>query len=302
MGFAGEQLVWLNQCRLYLRVLWLSELCTADGTKIELRAMNKPFTVFGKPLYRYPNQGNPSSIAWSMWASALKRLCRSGNTLTTPVGPWTQRVGILWWYDEKTSRLYQNLDSKIVELQRSSRSNTRAATAKFRTIGCVSSVPAEAVPASAFINQQEVVLTGIGKLVTLHAETKEPDLQWIWNNLQLPSNIKKELTNDIDIMAVSDGSFKEEHGTAAWIVVVSDKCCIEGKVITPGLPSVQSAYRSELAGIFGILATITLLKKRFHVRANITIGCDGLSAIHQASYLHDCVDPNALHYDLIMAC
>jgi hypothetical protein len=96
MGFAGEQLVWLNQCRLYLRVSWLSELCTADGTKIELRAMNKPFTVFGKPLYRYPNQGNPSSIAWSMWASALKRLCRSGNTLTTPVGPWTQRVGILW--------------------------------------------------------------------------------------------------------------------------------------------------------------------------------------------------------------
>jgi hypothetical protein len=166
----------------------------------------------------------------------------------------------------------------------------------------VSSVPAEAVPASAFVNQQEVVLTGIGKLVTLHAETEEPDLQWIWNNLQLPSNIKKELTNDIDIMAVSDGSFKEEHGTAAWIVVVSDKCCIEGKVITPGLPSVQSAYRSELAGIFGILATITLLEKRFHVRANITIGCDGLSAIHRASYLHDCVDPNALHYDLIMAC
>jgi hypothetical protein len=260
MGFAGEQLLWLNQCRLYLRVSWLSELCTADGTKIELRVMNKPFKVFGKPLYRYPNQGNPSSTAWSTWASALKRLCRSGNTLATPVGPWTS-VGILWWYDEKTSRLYQKLDSEIVEFQRSSRSNTRASTAKFRTIGRVSSVPAEAVPASAFVNQQEVVLTGIGRLVTPHVETAEPDCQWIWKNLQLPSNIDKELTNVIDIIAVSDGSFKEEHGTAAWIVVVSDKCCIEGKVITPGLPSVQSAYRSELAGIFGILATITLLEK-----------------------------------------
>jgi hypothetical protein len=31
MGFAGKQLVWLNQCRLYLRVSWLSDLCTADG-------------------------------------------------------------------------------------------------------------------------------------------------------------------------------------------------------------------------------------------------------------------------------
>jgi hypothetical protein len=45
MGFAPEQLVWLNQCRLYLRVSWLSELCTADGLKIELRALKKPFIV-----------------------------------------------------------------------------------------------------------------------------------------------------------------------------------------------------------------------------------------------------------------
>lgn len=42
LGFASDQLVWLNQCRLYLRVSWLSELCTADGTKIESRVLTKP--------------------------------------------------------------------------------------------------------------------------------------------------------------------------------------------------------------------------------------------------------------------
>jgi hypothetical protein len=36
LGFASNQLVWLNQCRLYLRVSWLSKLCTADGTRIEV--------------------------------------------------------------------------------------------------------------------------------------------------------------------------------------------------------------------------------------------------------------------------
>jgi hypothetical protein len=194
------------------------------------------------------------------------------------------------------------LDIEIVEFQRSFLSKTRASTSKFRPIGRVSSVPKDAVPASAYVNQREVVLTGIGTLETLSSDPGRFELQWIWDNIHLPPNLDKELKDNIEIMAVSDGSFKEEHGTAAWILVVSEDCSMEGTVITPGLPSIQSAFRSELAGIFGILSTITLIEQKFQFRSKITIGCDGLSALHRVSYLHNCIDPNALHQGLIMAC
>ena len=50
-------------------------------------------------------------------------------------------------------------------------------------------------------------------------------------------------------VAVSDGSFKDSHGTTAWVVlqgVDNDvKAC-------DGYPSDQSANRSELAGAYAI--------------------------------------------------
>lgn len=302
LGFASNQLVWLNQCRLYLQVSWLSEICTADGKQIESRVLKKPFTVSNKPLYYYPNQEFPCDTAWSTWVSALQRLCRSGNHLLTPVGPWLLREAVLWWYDERTSRLYCDSGTEVVEYQRSSISKTRASMLRFRPIGSTMVIPNEAVPASAYMNQREVVLTGIGRWAPQNKKPPKSDLQWIWDNIRLPPNLEMELKDDLEITAVSDGSFKDEHGTAAWILVLSADCRIEGKVITPGPPVVQSAFRSELAGIFGILSTITLLEEKFQFSSKITIGCDGLSALQRASYLHDCIDPNALHYDLIMAC
>jgi hypothetical protein len=37
LGFRGQELLHLNMCRLFLRVLWLSELTMADGLSLESR-------------------------------------------------------------------------------------------------------------------------------------------------------------------------------------------------------------------------------------------------------------------------
>jgi hypothetical protein len=52
----------------------------------------------------------------------------------------------------------------------------------------------------------------------------------------------------------------------------------------PGLPTDQLAYRSELAGIVGILSAVAVIIQQYKITAgSITIALDGESALDQAS-------------------
>jgi hypothetical protein len=83
------------------------------------------------------------------------------------------------------------------------------------------------------------------------------------------------------------------------MVVVTDNCTIMGQCISPGNPDDQSAYRSELTGLYGILACmIWHLQQKYNVKGKITVGCDGLSALRQAQKLTDFINPNTPQYDL----
>jgi len=57
--------------------------------------------------------------------------------------------------------------------------------------------------------------------------------------------------------AVSDGSYKDGSGTAAWMIQdMLSKQVLSGTTIIPGHTSDQSAYQSELGGIFSIVTMI----------------------------------------------
>jgi hypothetical protein len=45
LGFRGQELQQINQCRKFLRVTWIGELTMADGTHIERHAMEPPFQL-----------------------------------------------------------------------------------------------------------------------------------------------------------------------------------------------------------------------------------------------------------------
>jgi len=70
---------------------------------------------------------------------------------------------------------------------------------------------------------------------------------------------------------------------------------------TPGNLEDQSAYRSELFGLWGILASLKQLVDRHHLtQGQITIACDGLSALRKAQAKYP-TEPEEVHYDLISA-
>jgi len=101
--------------------------------------------------------------------------------------------------------------------------------------------------------------------------------------------------------AVSDGSYKDGSGTAAWMIEERvSKNTLTGSTIIPGHSLDQSAYRSELGGIFSIVAMIHNICKYYGImKGTVRIACDGLGPLIQCFAKYQNPSPGTAHYDLI---
>lgn len=108
--------------------------------------------------------------------------------------------------------------------------------------------------------------------------------------------------SNIQLEAVSDGSFKEMHGTASWrLSIPLSEDYFLGSAISPGPCAAQSAYRSELTGLYGIAVTLWAIKQSYNCSMLVDIGCDGLSALSHFQYDTDICNPTVSHFDIISA-
>ena len=88
---------------------------------------------------------------------------------------------------------------------------------------------------------------------------------------------------------VSDGSFDPDgrHCSSSFTMAATqdaDEERLDGSNYVTRSAEDQSAYRSELAGIIGVLATVAILVKQFSITSSaITIALDGESALDEAS-------------------
>ena len=101
VGYPASQLAQLNRCRLYLQVITLADIVSADGSFI------LPDAFIGVPLsdrksaLKWPNQQRPPSKDWAVWSSALKCL-QPRNKLLRPLGTWlisNPHQNWLWYMD-----------------------------------------------------------------------------------------------------------------------------------------------------------------------------------------------------------
>jgi hypothetical protein len=82
-------------------------------------------------------------------------------------------------------------------------------------------------------------------------------------------------------VAVCDGSFKDAFGMAAYVLegAMMAKCMVV-VLVTPGEPSDQSPYRSELSGLFGVVTMVHIICEQFKITSRaIEVGCDCKSAL-----------------------
>jgi len=104
-------------------------------------------------------------------------------------------------------------------------------------------------------------------------------------------------------ICVTDGSYKNDMGTAAFAIYPAlhpDAEVFTSVNHTPGFPSDLNAYRAELGGLYGSIATGNLLAASYHLPSgSITLDCDCLSTIHNILKPTD-PPPKTASYDLLM--
>jgi hypothetical protein len=132
------------------------------------------------------------------------------------------------------------------------------------------------------------------------------DARWVAQKLELSGNWDTWATGNQrhQLQGVSDGSFKNHLGTAAFILVIEDdpQMCIQGRVVTPGNIEDHNTYRSELAGIYALTVVHWAVCTFYNVDfGQIEIACDGKSALLQAQFQEDFINTRYPHYDLILA-
>jgi hypothetical protein len=96
--FEGKDLHQVNQCRLYVQALTLSDITSIDGRCIEQDAWKG---IHGEIQADWPNQGNPAGSAWRKWRQAVV-ICFCGlfpgaelpgrtPQLERPLGEWYEK-------------------------------------------------------------------------------------------------------------------------------------------------------------------------------------------------------------------
>ncbi len=99
--------------------------------------------------------------------------------------------------------------------------------------------------------------------------------------------------------AVSDGSYAQGARAAAWTIEGQSK---EGKctgTFMPGAESDQSAFKSKLAGIYGIVYTLKYMTATWTDKElNLKIVCNRKLAVDRLN-LQKTIKPTEAHYDIL---
>ena len=242
--------------------------------------------------------------------------------LAQPVSIWQSLSPLqdwLYFFSPDEDRLYRkhNKSWKIYSYHRGAIRNRRY---KFSNQICPTKPPsanrlASISPRHAPRNNSDLILIALESHTHWHYETPDDDLT-SYNPAEGPfgcihdafdSSIASEkiLLDVIDLpkdncqaisiaikngtaRAISDGSYDPltQKGTSSLTIVAdkNDKNPLEGDNWVPGTPTDQSAYRSELAGITGILSAVAIIIQHYDItEGSITIALDGSSALDQAS-------------------
>lgn len=101
--FDHKQLAQINSCWLYLQVLTIADISSADDCTLLTSALAGTRDTTCSSSYVWPNYGMLSSLMWSTWRLFLHYISR-GKVLLQPLGPWISTHHQNWsWFQSLSS-------------------------------------------------------------------------------------------------------------------------------------------------------------------------------------------------------
>ena len=93
---SAQTLCSINKCRIFKRSLFLSDLVTADGRRLEEFCWNKGSV--GASTYTFPKE-LPTCSDWECWMNFWRQVTDNNGTLKSPLGKWVHPSHRQWqWF------------------------------------------------------------------------------------------------------------------------------------------------------------------------------------------------------------
>lgn len=232
-----------------------------------------------------------------LWKKALRKTfgLQAGKT-TYALGKWlhNKNSNWRWFYKAQEEALFLNSDQGWQHWTRDTNRGRRGRLSKFRYNSQCISKPTDIRKATVtHTTGGRVIFTGSAECmedaVTMHSsKIKFNEVQLDIQDDNLSINNFISALQEGKAKAVCDGSYfpEEQVGAAAWVFEedITDTS-ISGAMPVVGQKEEQNPCRSETMGIYCVLLHLLQICQQHRIsKGNITIYCDGLSAIQQLQY------------------
>jgi hypothetical protein len=309
LNFKPKQLIALNRCRLYLQVIFLSDIVSADGTTIIPHVLSGQKLTDRISMLKWPVQQLPPKIDWDLWSSALQNL-QTHNKLKTKLSSWLSNPHQSWfWYmDPIIPTLYYHPNGSswyyATPIQVNNKRKTRSAARTSFLMNDIIAVdppnPAKLIPVTVPNNLEETTVTPTIHTYSLPTPSSTLDpttstfLQTLWSHkfykrlvgplhpLDTDGLLIATSIQEGSLLACCDGSYSpitklSSHG---WVLADQTNIFWRGAGPVDGHRNLTSAYRAELGGFVAILHILISICT-FHqtTGGSIIIYGDCLSAI-----------------------
>ncbi|KAL3801726.1 hypothetical protein ACHAW5_002201 [Stephanodiscus triporus] len=294
----------MNRCRNYLQVLFMSDICTADGKFIERRFLNTNPTPVSSDL-SFPRE-QPTSQDWKVWRSTWYQLTSNTGSLRSPLGDWINKPAAPWtWLALPETHQIANVKMDITHIFKcTAQSTTRLGDTSGYTHSTRQAVTG--LPISVYITSMDnenssITIKSSSRNAIPIASAVTEDFwvtlrsgggEWMWKSFQFEDPdepavdwIVQAMINNTSLW-VTDGSHYSQRGpdisAAAWIVMdtrTGKKMSCSFVEFSPD----ASSYRAEALGLYSIHAFIQALYNHFHMgQASVEICCDNDTALKEA--------------------
>jgi hypothetical protein len=324
-------LISINKIRMYMKVVWISDITMADGRHLDPRYLHHQETYPVHNNFCWPLKHSCTPQDWRRWCHWATAICGDQQmNLQSPLGHWICNSDrwIEWWdcfLSHDTEKLYRRTpDGKMwarhIKQQGRHHRATRfysefllcnslpePPTQLFRTtvrqhqryieVICRSSIQHNADANLLTPLIQRPLLSTRHEILTRLHEILQPEFLDATRDI---NSLCHDFTQGTTI-AVSDGSYFPATGTASGAWMIESACrsqWIMGSMTCQGQHQSFNSYRSELTGLLGIAVTIRVLANASPQPKHTIVGCDGEAALSVLTMAKEEMDANMSNADI----
>ena len=316
--YSNEQMISINRQRLYLHVIFLSDITTGNGSYIR----NDVFSNETKPRlssYSWPRV-EPTKRDFILWSEALQLISTQSGKLSQSLGAWTSSTHLQYqdYYNPISQEYFINsihYEGKCNKWKRFITTSERRTRnyPLFKFTKEVTNIPSHlCIGTSYSVNRDHIVMESYANppkysipTKTLKGIVEGWGETWIWQEVDI-SEEGQWLANAIQgdrALLVCDGSYQpmlsKEIGAAAWII----ECSLtkkQARGLVRSTTSTASAYRSELMGLYSSLLLVSAVCTLYKIKdGSINVGCDNEKALELTSETNQRIPCHMKHSDIL---